>query len=102
MTEREKRIEEMARDLCGETNYCACRNSWNCEQKVFASKAIDYVLRKEDEVQKETELKLKRLLLVLCNRQHNYYPSIDSYCVSEKVVKLDDIKEQFKKLGVEV
>lgn len=60
------------------------------------------IYRKANEVRKETELRLKRLLLVLCNRQHNYYPSIDSYFVSEKVVKLDDIKEQFKKFGVEV
>lgn len=58
--------------------------------------------RKEEEVRKEMEAKLKRLLLVLCNRRHNYYQSIDSYCVSEKVVKLDDIKEQFKEFGVEV
>ena len=58
MTEQEKRekaIEEMARDLCGETNCCACHNDWNCEHKQFASKAVDYILCKEEEVRKECD-----------------------------------------------
>ena len=109
MTEKEKRekaIEEMTTVLdevdCRDHNICVEHRNTSCN-RCCAERLSDYVLRKEEEVRKETEAKLKRLLLVLFNRKHNYYQSIDYYCVSEEVVKLDDIKDQFKKVfSVEV
>lgn len=38
----------------------------------------------------------------LKEKTHNYYPSIDSYCCSIKVVELKDIYELLKEYGVEV
>ena len=46
-----------------------------------------------DEAVKETA---KNIIEKLKEKAHNYYPSIDHYCCSEKAIKLADIDELLK------
>lgn len=44
----------------------------------------------------------REILQYLYKNTHNYYPSIDSYCLSRKVILVKDLEDICRKYGVEV
>lgn len=44
----------------------------------------------------------REILQTLYRQTHNYYPSIDSYCVSRKVILVKDLEDACKKYGVDL
>lgn len=65
----------------------------------IAMSLVELGYRKADEVRKETA---KEFIDFANNMCHNYYPSIDNYCVSQKAVPLKDIRKFAREYGVEV
>ena len=53
-------------------------------------------LNAENEIEKLKAEAVKEFAEKLKAKTHNYYPSIDHYCCSEKAVKLSDIDELLK------
>lgn len=62
------------------------------EDKIESGELCD-----REEVRKETA---REILQTLYRQTHNYYPSIDSYCVSRKVILVKDLEDACKKYGV--
>lgn len=52
-----------------------------------------------EEVKKETA---REILKTLYEKTHNYYPSIDSYCVSKKVILVKDLEEACREYGIDL
>ena len=56
-------------------------------------------LCEREEVRKETA---REILKTLYKKTHNYYPSIDSYCVSKKVILVKDLEEACREYGIDL
>ena len=63
---------------------------------------IDVTAELENEVaQQPTAFDKEKVIEELQNHSHNYYPSIDHYCLSRKAVDLKDAIEIVEKGGIE-
>lgn len=60
-----------------------------------SDKAIEMLEGKQDTIVKQAQIDV---LNKLKKKTHNYYPSIDSYCVSQHIVLVRDIDELIKEV----
>lgn len=66
---------------------------WRLENALESGELCD-----REEVKRETA---KEILQTLYKQTHNYYPSIDSYCLSRKVILVKDLENVCKQYGVD-
>lgn len=64
------------------------------------SKELAELLEKVAE--KAAKQTASEILKTLYKKTHNYYPSIDSYCVSKKVILVKDLEEACREYGVDL
>lgn len=87
-----------------------CTNDEDCEKCPYCDTGCTRKLRKDSfALIIEQDVKIERLkeevkqaqidvLNELKKKTHNYYPSIDSYCISQHVVLVRDIDELIKEV----
>lgn len=88
--DREKHIEEMARDMCGlgrDCHGCTSSMSYVCKAKKYAERAVDKGYRKQSEVAREA-------IDVLCEL-HDHFKSVGD--IREAFAMLFAIAELKKK-----
>lgn len=98
--EIKKALEFCAKDhyyFCGG---CAYDNVRNCTDKLKID-ALNLIIEQEKEIERLKDEKKQAQIDVLNElkkKTHNYYPSIDSYCISQHVVLVRDIDELIKEV----
>lgn len=81
ITEQENEIDQL-------------KNSYARLQKLFAQ----YQMASDKEIMAQRKRVKIDVLNELKKKTHNYYPSIDSYCISQHVVLVRDIDELIKEV----
>lgn len=56
----------------------------------------------EKVAEKAAKQTAREILKTLYEKTHNYYPSIDSYCVSKKVILVKDLEDACKEYGIDL
>lgn len=102
--DKEKQIEEMAYSICGVNKKLikSCREcpvfqeyKHPCVKKEVAEEFYNVGCRMQSDIVREFVERLYK-------QTHNYYPSIDHYCLSKKVILVKDLEELAAQYGVEV
>ena len=92
---------------CGKFDCCngkMCKDALNLitEQEKSIQVAQDSILSLAQQNQEYREQQVKQAKIDVLNelkkKTHNYYPSIDSYCISQHVVLVRDIDELIKEV----
>lgn len=92
---------------CGKFDCCngkMCKDALNLitEQEKSIQVAQDSILSLAEQNQEYREQQVKQAKIDVLNelkkKTHNYYPSIDSYCISQHVVLVRDIDELIEEI----
>ena len=85
---------------CKDCPYANC-GKFDCCNGKMCKDALDLIIEQEREIKRlKAEVKQAKIdaLNELKKKTHNYYPSIDSYCVSQHIVLVRDINELIKEI----
>lgn len=104
MQDEQKQIEEMAYSICTANRELikSCRecpifqgDKYSCVKKEFAEKFYNAGCRMQSNTVREIVERLYK-------QTHNYYPSIDHYCLSKRVILVKDLEELVAEYGMKV
>lgn len=90
MKTREEQIAEMARAMSD----FELKDTAKCDIELAEHLLAKGYCKQSDTVREFVER--------LYKQTHNYYPSIDHYCLSKRVILVKDLEELAKEYGVEV